>query len=63
LFVAQFKLPLKLDVYGGKLISVYRDQHAQHEPVASCAWLPYDPHIIAAGTSISALRLHDIRMK
>ena len=51
------------DATQGAANPVYRDQQAQQEPVASCAWLPYDPHVIAAGTSISALRLHDLRMK
>ena len=44
--------------HGGKV--VFRP--ASEEPTASLAWLPHDPHILAVGTSISWIRIYDIRV-
>jgi hypothetical protein len=32
------------------------------EPTASICWLPHDPSILAVGTSISCVKLYDVRM-
>ena len=46
----------------GSLSSALSFKPAAEEPTASICWLPYDPHILAVGTSIGLVRLYDIRV-